>query len=69
MSTIQYSVTGMTCGHCEAAVRDEVGQLDGVTVLSVSAADNALVIDAPDELDDALVVAAVDEAGYVAVRS
>ena len=30
-TTATYTVTGMTCAHCVAAVTEEVGQLDGVT--------------------------------------
>lgn len=64
-----YTVTGMTCGHCESAVRDEVGQLPGVSVIAVRAADGLLEVSSDRELDDAAVIAAVDEAGYAAVRS
>jgi copper chaperone CopZ len=30
-TTSSYSVTGMTCGHCAAAVTRELQALDGVT--------------------------------------
>jgi len=30
MSKKSYTVEGMTCGHCELSVRDEVEELDGV---------------------------------------
>ncbi|MEB4615594.1 heavy-metal-associated domain-containing protein [Leucobacter sp. M11] len=69
MTTTDYTVTGMTCGHCEGSVRTEVGQLDGVTDIAVSAADGTLRIQSEAPLDDAAVIAAVDEAGYVAVRA
>ncbi|HPB46768.1 MAG TPA: heavy-metal-associated domain-containing protein [Microthrixaceae bacterium] len=68
MTTTTYTVDGMTCGHCEAAVRQEVEALDGVTVLQVSAADKVLVVESDEVLDDAAVIAAVDEAGYRAAR-
>ena len=29
--TTTFTVTGMTCGHCVAAVTDEVSKLDNVT--------------------------------------
>ncbi|MDP9821118.1 heavy-metal-associated domain-containing protein [Nocardioides massiliensis] len=67
-ATTTYDVTGMTCGHCEAAVREEVGQLPGVTGVEVSAETGVLTIASDAPLDDAAVVAAVDEAGYAAVR-
>lgn len=63
-----YDVTGMTCGHCESAVREEVSALPGVTAVDVSAQTGVLAITSEAPLDDAAVVAAVDEAGYAAVR-
>lgn len=68
MTQREYQVTGMTCGHCDLSVREEVEQLAGVTDISVSAASGTLSIAAPADLDDAGVIAAVEEAGYSAVR-
>lgn len=69
MSTIEYQVTGMTCGHCEMSVREEVGRLDGVDAIEVSAQTGKLVVTASAPLPDADVLAAVEEAGYSAVRA
>ena len=68
MTTTEYQVTGMTCGHCEISVRREVGQIAGVEDVQVSAATGRLVVSARTEIDDAAVLAAVDEAGYAAAR-
>jgi copper chaperone len=68
MTTTEYRVTGMTCGHCERAVADEVAGIGQVEVLEVDAATGRLLVASPTELDDAAVLAAVDEAGYQAVR-
>ncbi|WP_400997237.1 heavy-metal-associated domain-containing protein [Agromyces sp. GXQ0307] len=68
MTEREYQVTGMTCGHCEMSVREEVEQLVGVTGITVSAASGSLTLSAPTDLDDAGVIAAVEEAGYSAVR-
>lgn len=68
MATTKYKVTGMTCGHCENHVREEVGQIAGVTGIDVSAQTGALVVTSDAVLDDADVIAAVDEAGYEAAR-
>ncbi|NNC11338.1 heavy-metal-associated domain-containing protein [Planctomonas sp. JC2975] len=68
MTTTEYRVTGMTCEHCERSVRDEVGLVAGVDGIQVSAQTGKLVIDSTDVLDDAAVLAAVDEAGYSAAR-
>jgi len=66
MATTEYQVSGMSCGHCEAAVAEEVGALDGVASVEVSAATGRLVVTSSTVLDDAMVIAAVDEAGYSA---
>ncbi|MBT2474118.1 heavy-metal-associated domain-containing protein [Microbacterium sp. ISL-103] len=69
MSTTTYDVTGMTCGHCEGSVRSEVAKLEGVTAIQVSAASGSLVVTSDGVIDDDAVLAAVDEAGYSAVRA
>jgi copper chaperone CopZ len=69
MSTNTYQVTGMTCGHCEASVSEEVSQIPGVETVEVSAHSGLLVVTGSAPVDDAAVLAAVDEAGYQAVRS
>lgn len=63
----EYQVTGMSCGHCEAAVHREVSKLGGVEKIEVSAATGRLVVSG--QVDDADVLAAVDEAGYEAARA
>lgn len=68
-TTTEYHVTGMTCGHCEGAITDEVGRVEGVEGVAVSAATGTLLVTSKDNLDDGLVLAAVTEAGYTAVRS
>jgi copper chaperone CopZ len=68
-TTSEFQVTGMTCGHCEQAVSVEVGQIPGVELVEVSAATGRLVVTAAEPVDEERVLAAVDEAGYTAVRS
>jgi len=69
MSTIEYQVTGMTCGHCEMSVREEVSTVPGVEGIEVSARTGKLVVTSAAPIDDAAVLAAVDEAGYQALRT
>jgi copper chaperone CopZ len=69
MAEAEYTVTGMSCGHCEASVRGEVSKLAGVQDVQVSAAAGTLKIVSAVELTDDAVIAAVDEAGYSAVRA
>lgn len=68
MSTTKYAVTGMTCGHCEVSVREEVGEVAGVQDVEVSAATGTLIVTSSGSVDDAQILRAVDEAGYSAVR-
>ncbi|WP_298038517.1 heavy-metal-associated domain-containing protein [uncultured Microbacterium sp.] len=67
-STSVFLVTGMTCGHCEMSVREEVSEIDGVEGVEVSAQDGRLIITASAPVSDEAVIAAVDEAGYTAAR-
>ena len=64
-----YTVTGMTCGHCEMSVREEVQEIPGVSVTEVSHQDGRLVVESDQPVDDAAVKAAVEEAGYSAERA
>jgi copper chaperone len=66
--TITYSVPGMSCGHCRAAITAEVTAIPGVDQIDVDL-DTKLVRISGDSLDDAALVAAIDEAGYEAVRT
>ncbi len=61
------TVQGMTCGHCVAAVEQEVGRIPGVTGVEVDLATGAVAIASEAPLDPAAVAAAVDEAGYEVV--
>lgn len=64
MTTANYTVTGMTCDHCVAAVRQEVSDIEGVTNVDVELATGALTIESERPVDPAAVSAAVEEAGY-----
>ncbi|MEE6281292.1 heavy-metal-associated domain-containing protein [Georgenia sunbinii] len=68
MEQRDYQVTGMTCGHCETSVREEVGEISGVDTIDVSSATGTLVLTANASVEDVAVLAAVQEAGYQAVR-
>ena len=66
MSTQNFSVAGMTCGHCASAVTEELEALDGVSNVQVSlvaGGTSAVTVEAVRELTPAEVAAALDEAG------
>jgi len=64
-TTLSFTVPGMHCGHCKAAVTEEVERVRGVTRVDVDL-DAKLVRVEGTEVDQASVVAAIDEAGYAA---
>ena len=69
MATNTYQVTGMTCGHCEMSIREEVAEIPGVEDIQVSAQNGTLTVTGSASVEDAQVLAAVAEAGYSAVRT
>ena len=62
--TAQFTVTGMTCGHCVASVTEEIQEIAGVTNVKVDLATGALSVTSDQPLSDADVKSAVEEAGY-----
>jgi len=62
-ASLEFSVPGMTCGHCEAAVKQEVGAVDGVTDVVVDL-DVKRVVVTGTGLKRVLIVEAIDEAGF-----
>ena len=64
---LAYRVEGMSCGHCEVAVTEEVGKVDGVVAVAVDL--EAKLVRVRGDVDETAVVAAIDEAGYDAVAA
>jgi copper chaperone len=67
-STTTYSVTGMTCAHCVAAVTEEVGALTGVSAVDVAlnvGGQSTVTVTSAAPLPLEAVREAIDEAGYV----
>jgi copper chaperone CopZ len=62
---ITYTVPGMHCGHCKAAVTGELGSVAGVESVEVDL-ETKLVLVRGEDLDDARLRAAIEEAGYEA---
>ena len=67
MNTITVTVPGMTCGHCKAAVTEEVSTVGGVTDVAVDLDTKVVTISVTDAdraglMDE--IVAAIDEAGF-----
>ena len=66
MEALRFSVPGMTCSHCVAAVREEIEKVLGVRSVDVDLESKAVVVTGT-ALEAAAVKTAVDEAGYEAV--
>jgi copper chaperone CopZ len=62
-----FTVTGMTCAHCQRAVTDEITGVDGVESVTVDLATGTVTVTVCRPVDRAEIAAAVDEAGYVLV--
>ena len=60
---LTYTVPGMSCGHCRAAITAEVEKVEGIASVDVDL-DAKRVTVAGTGVDDAAVRAAIDEAGY-----
>ena len=63
--THTFTVAGMHCGHCKAAVTGELESVAGVESVEVDL-DTKLVLVHEEGLDDAALRAAIEEAGYEA---
>ena len=66
-TTATYSVSGMTCSHCVAAVTEEVSRLDGVDAVEIDLnadGDSRVTVTSTAPLPVEAVREAVDEAGY-----
>lgn len=63
-TTTTFTVTGMTCAHCVAAVTKEVSSLDNVRAVEIDLASGAVTVQSEGPVDRVAFAAAVDEAGY-----
>jgi copper chaperone CopZ len=65
MEQLSYTVPGMSCGHCKAAVTEEVIAVGGVEGVDVDL-ETKLVVVRGEGVSDEDVRAAIREAGYEA---
>jgi copper chaperone len=66
-TTTTYTVSGMTCSHCVAAVTDELSRIDGVERVEidlVAGAGSSVTVTSQRPLALEFILMAVDEAGY-----
>jgi copper chaperone len=61
--TITYSVPDISCGHCRSAITREVSTVAGVETVEVELKTKTVTVTG-NPLDEAAILAAIDEAGY-----
>ena len=62
-TTLELSITGMTCDHCVHAITTAVQDVEGVKSATVSLEEKSAVVEG-EELDAAKIIAAIEEEGY-----
>lgn len=60
-------VEGMSCGHCEKAVKNSLGELEGVKNVSVDLGNKKVEVEG-DNLVDSKIKEAIEDAGYDVVE-
>jgi len=63
-SVMKINVVGMMCGHCEAHVKKALEAIDGVEKAVASHKNNCVDITTNKDVDEAIIKAAVEDAGY-----
>jgi copper ion binding protein len=67
VGTTTFQVQGMTCGHCERAITQEIGRVAGVRSVVVDRPTGTVTVSVDTAVDRADIAVAVDEAGYALV--
>ena len=61
---MKITVKGMMCGHCEAHVKKALEAIEGTETAAASHGENLVTITTTKDIDEALIKATVEEAGY-----
>ncbi|HUH53748.1 MAG TPA: cation transporter [Microbacteriaceae bacterium] len=63
-----FQVSGMSCDHCENAIRAELKEVNNINAVDVSSETGLLTVTFTEgsTVSDATILEAVDEAGYEA---
>ena len=67
MTEQTYTVEGMTCANCAAAVTREIERIEGVTGVRVDVTAGTVTVGSSGDQSADAIAAAVDEAGYTLV--
>jgi len=61
---MKITVKGMMCGHCEAHVQKALEAVDGIERAAASHEENLVTITSTKDIDEAVIKAVVEDAGY-----
>ncbi|MET8361297.1 heavy metal-associated domain-containing protein [Micromonospora sp. NPDC005171] len=66
MGAKTYKVNGMTCNGCANKVKAGVGAVDGIASVEADSATGQVTVTSDGNIDDAIIVRAIQGAGYEA---
>lgn len=64
MTILNLMVTGMTCGHCEKAVKQAIKDVDANATIEIKRTENLVIVDTAEATET--IVAAITAEGYPA---
>jgi copper chaperone len=64
MTILNLMVTGMTCGHCEKAVKQAIKDVDANAKIEIKRTENLVIVDTAETTET--IVAAITAEGYPA---
>jgi len=64
MTILNLMVTGMTCGHCEKAVKQAIKDVDANATIEIKRTENLVIVDTAETTET--IVAAITAEGYTA---
>jgi copper chaperone len=64
MTILNLMVTGMTCGHCEKAVKKAIKDVDANATIEIKRTENLVIVDTAETTET--IVAAITAEGYPA---
>lgn len=64
MKNVTLTVSGMTCGHCEKAVKNALLEVEGVNSVEVTLSTGKVEVQAEDNVTEQVLKAAVEDQGY-----
>ena len=64
MTILNLIVTGMTCGHCEKAVKQAIKDVDANATIEIKRTENLVIVDTAETTET--IVAAITAEGYPA---